>query len=94
MEEFSTRLKKLRKQKGLTINELSLKTGISASTYKEWEAGRQIRGEPYVKLADAFEVSLYELMTGSKPKADQIFEVLDQIAHLMELLRKDLYSAL
>ena len=92
MEKLNVRLKKLRKSKGLTINELSAKTGISASTYKEWEAGRQIRGEPYSKLAEVLEVSLHELITGEKPKANQLVEMIDQVEYLLQRMKKDLYS--
>jgi transcriptional regulator with XRE-family HTH domain len=94
MEKLNVRLKKMRNTKGLTINELSLRTGISPSTYKEWEAGRQIRGEPYAKLALALEVSVHELITGEKPKSKQIFEILDQVEVMITNLRNELYSTI
>lgn len=93
METLSTRLKKLRKGKGLTISELSQKTGISPSTYKEWEAGRQIRGEPYHKLALALEVSIHELITGQKPAVNEVFVMLDQVESLIQRIKTDLYSS-
>jgi transcriptional regulator with XRE-family HTH domain len=93
-EKMGERLKKLRKSRGLTISEVSQKTGISASTYKEWESGRQIRGEPYRKLAEVFEVSLHELLTGEKPKLNQLVEIIDQTEHLLRTLKKELFSSM
>lgn len=93
METLSIRLKKLRKSKGLTISELSQKTGISPSTYKEWEAGRQIRGEPYHKLALAFEVSIHELITGQKPSAREALVMLDEVESLIQRIKTDLHSS-
>ena len=36
--------------------------GVPETTYREWEYGRQIRGEPYLKIAKAFGISVSELL--------------------------------
>ena len=57
------RLKQLREKQSLTVNEFAKKAGIPSSTYKEWEQGRQIRGEPYAQLAAVCQISVQELIT-------------------------------
>ncbi len=68
MQTFSERLKELRMKKNLSIREVATTLKVSHSTYRAWEMGVQIRGEPYEKLAEILNVSLNELMTG-KPTA-------------------------
>ena len=85
-----SRLRGFRHAKKLTIKQVSEKTGIPESTYKEWENGRQIRGEPYMALASVFEVSLQELLTVEKPKANQVLEQLDEVSRLIQQTKRDL----
>ncbi len=56
------KLKELRKQGGLTQEELSLKLGISRVNYTRYEIG-QVRPdyETLVKIADFYDVSLDEI---------------------------------
>lgn len=89
---FHTRLKSLRTNKGLTIQQVSNLTKIPASTYKEWENGRQIRGEPYVHLAKVFGISLHELLTGEKSKATPALQKIDEIELMLRSLKEDLVS--
>lgn len=91
-ETIHQRLKRLRGECGLTVAEVSLRTGIPASTYKEWETGRQIRGEPYLKLASTFQVSLQELFTGEKPQQTRLLGQVDELQQRLLNLRQDLLS--
>lgn len=56
------KLKELRRQSGLTQEELSLKLGISRVNYTRYEIG-QVRPdyETLVKIADFYDVSLDEI---------------------------------
>jgi transcriptional regulator with XRE-family HTH domain len=47
---------------GLSVRDVADELGIPVSTYRDWEYGKLIRGEPYVKIAELFEVSLDELL--------------------------------
>ncbi len=80
-ETFGQRLKRLRLQSGLTISETAEAVGVSPSTYREWEYGRAIRGEPYAKIALTFRVTLSELLLGgekySRSKALGLAEALE-----------------
>ncbi len=68
METIGQRIKQKRLDNQISLKELSIKAGIPLSTLREWESGRQIKGEPYEKIARALDVSLIELLTGQKPK--------------------------
>ena len=90
--DIHSRLRALRKGKSLTIQQVSTITGIPASTYKEWENGRQIRGEPYMNLARVFEVSVHELITGEKSQASPALKRIEEIEAHLAKLKTDLIS--
>ena len=58
---ISSQLKKLREKHQLTVAECANSIGVSHSIYRDWENGRSISGEPYLKMARLFGVSLSEL---------------------------------
>jgi len=62
--QFAAQLRKLRIENGLTIREVAFAIQVPISTYRDWEYGKAIQGEPYVKLAKVFNVSLEKLMLG------------------------------
>jgi len=69
MSNFSQRLKALRQSRGLTVKEAAKIVGVPMTTYRDWEYGRAVTGEPYVQIAKAFGVSLNSLM-GFDEKVD------------------------
>ena len=93
MEKFNKRLKTLRTMKGLTMKEVAQATDVPLSTYREWEYGRAIQGEPYLKIAQALSVSLSELLTGSS-RNSEVWRELELIEHHIKNLRDVLSSAL
>ncbi len=70
------RLKKLRLQRKMKVSECAEFLEVSLSTYREWENGRAITGEPYPKLAKLFGVSISDLF-GLEPEV--ITEKLNEI---------------
>jgi transcriptional regulator with XRE-family HTH domain len=70
MESLGKRLQRLRSIKNFSQSDIAKIIGVSPSTYREWEQGRQIKGEPYEKLASIFEVTLTELITGKKTEIE------------------------
>ncbi len=86
-ERLGDRLRRLRPDSDLSIEEVARRLGISSSTYREWENGRAIRGEPYVKMRDFFQVSLEELMTGKKGDQAKILREIDTIERHVKVLR-------
>lgn len=71
------RLKRIREKRGITPLQMAKAIGVPVSTYREWEYGRAIRGEPYLRIAEVLNVSLYELFTGLTPASadEKIFQI-------------------
>lgn len=92
METIHQRLKKYREIHKLTIQEVSNKTGIPASTYKEWENGRKIQGEPYEALSNLYRVSIQELITGKKGTTENLQQRLDAAIESIREVQKDLLA--
>jgi len=74
------RLRALRTSRGLSISEVARAVGIAESTYRDWEYGRQIKGEPYEGLADVLNTSLSFLITGKSHEAVLELEKIEVIA--------------
>lgn len=91
MESLDKRLKRLREKKGITVKQLCQEIGIPVTTYREWEYGRAITGEPYVALAQVLGVSVYELLTGKAPQS-QLLNGLIEIEYKLTELKKNAES--
>ncbi len=91
-ESFSARLRKLRIAKGIKVKEMALQLGVSISTYRDWEYGRAIKGEPYAKMAEILSVSLVELLIGHKTVPDQLMEEVLKCEQALDSLKKRLVS--
>jgi transcriptional regulator with XRE-family HTH domain len=78
MENLGKRLQRLRLKSNLSQSELANCLGVSPSTYRGWELGRLIKGEPYVTLAKLLNVSLNELMTGKKSRIDLSLDLIEE----------------
>lgn len=81
METLSVRLKRLRVTNGLAVKEVAEKIGVPLTTYREWENGRKILGEPYIDLANIFGVSVYELIAGEQKSSAELrisFEIIEK----------------
>lgn len=66
--EFNNRLYELRKQKGISQEELAGKLNVSRQTVSKWELGESTPDmEKLVAMSDFFEISLDELVLGKEP---------------------------
>ncbi|APQ78062.1 DNA-binding protein [Clostridium botulinum] len=66
---FSNKLYSLRKQKGLSQDELGIKLNVSRQTISKWELGETTPElEKLIALGDFFEISLDELVMDVKAK--------------------------
>lgn len=63
--KFAESLRKLRIDRGLTIQELADKSGFSKRTIINWEQGTSLprRQDTYTKLAQVFDIPVEELLT-------------------------------
>lgn len=87
MERIADRLRRHRKKNNLTTAQVAQELGIAASTYREWEIGRQIRGEPYLRLARLFKISVAELLGGEDLGREQVLRDLQVIEELIGKIR-------
>jgi transcriptional regulator with XRE-family HTH domain len=59
--KLAVTLKRLREERKMSMIECAKYIKVSPSTYRDWEYGRSISGEPYQKIAKLFNVSISEL---------------------------------
>lgn len=86
MQKFSANLKRFRKQKKLTQEELASRIGVIRATYWAYEKGSIM--PPYDKLeqiADIFGVSIDELMGRETDKSD----ISEDLSKLIRKLEKE-----
>ncbi len=92
MDQFYKRLKFYREKKGIKVKEMAALLNISISTYRDWEYGRSITGEPYMAMARVLEVSLEELLNGHKSTPDTLQKRLKDIQSQLKELSHELNS--
>lgn len=67
--EFNNKLYNLRKQKGLSQEELANRLNVSRQTVSKWEVGDSTPDmEKLIAISDLFEISLDELVMDKAPK--------------------------
>lgn len=82
------RIKKLRKEKGMTQKELAKKLGISASQIGNYENGyRNPKLSTVRKIAEALEVPVSKI-TGMIPEEDEAEKILSNILAIQKELEK------
>lgn len=87
MTKFGFRLRDLRRKKGLSMQEMAKAISVPLSTYREWEYGRAITGEPYPLIASVLGVSLNELFGLKRTTEESVFQRVDSIEREVRELR-------
>ena len=89
-------LKELRKEKGMTQEQLAEQTGVARRTVSRWETGSNLPDlDILMELSDLYEVDLRELLCGerkSEKMDEELKEAVMQVADYMTMLmnkRKD-----
>ena len=73
LKNLGARFRKLRKEKGLTLVEVSKKTGVAQATLSRIETGTMIGTvESHEKIAEVLGIGLAELYTGLDSRYEQI----------------------
>jgi transcriptional regulator with XRE-family HTH domain len=91
-ESMGERLRRLRLAAQLSTHEVAKLIDVSSSTYREWEYGRGIRGEPYAKIAKAFGVSLSELLLGETASKSKAIQELERMEFHLKMLKDEMYK--
>jgi transcriptional regulator with XRE-family HTH domain len=86
METMSKKLRRLREERKLSQKQVSEHISVPVSTYRDWEYGREISGEPYTKLAEIFGVGLHEILGLESSKNSQ--DLLESIKSLKQAINQ------
>ena len=79
--DFNNKLYELRKQKGLSQEELAIRLNVSRQTISKWEVGDSAPDlEKLVAISDLFDISLDELVLNKAPAAETAHEAPVQTA--------------
>lgn len=74
---FAGTLKKVMKERGLTVKAISVATGIPQSTISEWTGGREPKlGDAVVRLARFLGLSVEYLATGEESEKKMVADIL------------------
>lgn len=90
MNEIGKLMKKRRVKLGLKVKRIAEELGVAESSYREWENGRQIQGEPYLKLAEILQVPLRVLLGGPEEQMTPILISLDELENHVKNIRKNI----
>lgn len=93
--EISNIIKFRREELELKVKEVAQYIGVAESTYREWENGRRIQGEPYLKISEILHISIGDLL--GLNKRDVLQELFTQIENLekhVKILRKNVTQIL
>lgn len=79
------RIKQLRMQKNMTLEELGQKVGVGKSTVRKWETGAiaNMRRDKIAKLADALDTTVEDILGLSDP-VDEPLPQVTMIGRAME----------
>ena len=92
--KFGSFLKKLRKEHGLTQEELSEKLGVTNRTVSRWETGTNIPDvDVLIYLSELYQVDLKELLDGEKKEIEHKTEDIQIVTQVAEYdAKKEAYS--
>ena len=68
--DLALRLKLLRKERGLTSDQVAEAVGVKSATYRRYEIDTKPKDSIYLALADFFGVTVDFLMSGKVPKSE------------------------
>ena len=75
-------LKQLRKEKGLTQEELAEKMGVARRTVSRWETGNNMPDlDILIELSDLYETDLREILSGERKSGKMNEEMKEAMSH-------------
>lgn len=85
---IGSKIRSMRLKKRMTIKEIASQVGVPSSTYRDWEYGRKISADKLENLANAFEISVSELMNGDKDDRKDLKRAIQLVEEVLYILRK------
>lgn len=82
-------LKKRRLALNKKPSQIALKIGVAESTYRDWENGRRIQGEPYKKIAEALEMNILDLLGIKQEGRRYVEEQLERMESCIKNIREN-----
>ena len=86
--KFGQRLQALRIRAKKSAAQVAHEIGVAPSTYRDWELGRAITGQPYMALSKSLNASIRDLFEEVDPQVSQLTEKLQAIEELVRELRQ------
>lgn len=84
---FHENLKTMRKAKGLTQEELSIRLNVVRQTISKWEKGLSVPdADLLIKLAEVFEISVSELLGAKIETESNVNDIAEQLSRINEQL--------
>lgn len=82
---FDETLKRIRKEKSMTQEELAIKVHVARQTVSKWEKGLSVPDVDLLqRIAEALDVEVSELLGAQIPKEENRNEVAEQLAKISE----------
>ena len=79
LQKIGTFLKEVRKEKGVTQEQLAEKLNVSRRTVSRWETGSNMPDlDLLMELADYYEVDLREMLTGERKSEDPVNKEIEE----------------
>lgn len=85
--ELGKRLREFRKSKRLTIEAVARAVDVAPSTYREWENGRAITGNPYARIANVLGVSVLQILAGKENPRGEVINKIIEIERMIVQLK-------
>ncbi len=84
---LNEKIKSLRKQKGITQEELAIRLNVVRQTVSKWEKGLSVPdADMLIRIADIFEISVSELLGANIENEIGRNEIADQLSRINEQL--------
>lgn len=88
MNKIGKLMKERRTALNMQAKDLAKSLSVAESTYREWENGRRIQGEPYLRIAEILEISVLELLGAEDVSKSKLLLKIDSLENQVKNIRK------
>lgn len=90
MTEIGKLMKKQRLKLDIKVKDIAKEIGVAESSYREWENGRKIQGEPYLKIAEILQIPVAQLLGTAETQITPILACIDELENHVKNIRKNI----